>query len=173
MKSFLAGALSAFALVGIVLAAYLGFGFMEVAADVKPPAWEVGLMTSSLRTSVRRQAPKVPNPLPDSEATIIAGGKLYMDECVGCHGEPGQPPSPFGLSFYPPVPQFPQVGSQYSQAELFWVAKHGIRMSGMFPKSPHYSDDDLWKLVSFISQIRNLTPSVKTAIQSSAPGEHR
>ncbi|HXO22427.1 MAG TPA: cytochrome c [Thermoanaerobaculia bacterium] len=166
MKNFLAGALCAIALVAIVLAAYLGLGFMEVAADAKPSACEAALMTPSVHAAVRRQAPAMQNPLPDADATRIAGGKLYMDDCVGCHGGPGQPPSAFGLSFYPPAPQFAHAGSQYTEAQLFWVARHGIRMSGMFPQ-PHYSDSDLWSLVSFISHIRNLPPAVVKAVQAS------
>jgi mono/diheme cytochrome c family protein len=168
MKNFIAGALCAVLLSTIVLAAYLGLGFMETRADVAPSAWEAGLITSFLHASVHRQADPVPNPLPDSDATLIAGGKLYMNDCVGCHGAPGQPASTFGASFYPQVPQFPQVGSQYSQAELFWVAKHGIRLSGMFPKT-YYPDADLWSLATFISHIRNLPPAVVKAIEEPSP----
>lgn len=32
----------------------------------------------------------------------------------------------------PPAPQLPEVGTEYSEAQVFWVAKHGIRRSGMF-----------------------------------------
>jgi mono/diheme cytochrome c family protein len=164
VKNFVAGSLCAMALVTITLAVYLGFGFMEVAADAPPSAWETGLMTPAVRASVRRRAPAMQNPLPISDATLAAGGKLYMNDCVGCHGAPEKPPSDFGLGFYPPAPQFPHNGSQYSAAELFWVAKHGIRMSGMYPQAPHYSDSQLWSLASFIGRIRNLPPAVAKAV---------
>jgi cytochrome c553 len=89
-----------------------------------------------------------------------------MNDCIGCHGEPGQPASSFGLSFYPPAPQFAHAGTQYSEAQLFWVAKHGIRMSGMYPQS-RYSDADLWSLAAFISHLKTLPPAVVKAIQAS------
>jgi mono/diheme cytochrome c family protein len=172
MKNFILGALYAIALVALVAVVYLGFGFLEVAADARPSAFEAILMTSSVHASVRRHAPKERSPLADSDATVISGGKLYLDDCVGCHGAPGQPPSDFGLSFYPPAPQFPRVGTQYSEAELHWVAKHGIRMSGMFPQS-HYSDSDLWRLAAFISRVQHLPPPIAKAFQPVPTGETR
>jgi hypothetical protein len=163
-RELIAGSACAIAVSAIAAAIYLGCGFMTVAADTKPSTWEAAAMTSAVHASVRREAPAMQNPRPGTEATLIAGGKLYMDDCVGCHGAPGQPPSDFGLSFFPPAPQFPRSGSQYSEAQLFWVAKHGIRMSGMYPHA-HYPEADLWSLAAFISRIRTLPPAVTKAIQ--------
>jgi mono/diheme cytochrome c family protein len=162
------GSLCAVALLGLALAVYLCCGFMDAAADTAPPAWEASLMTSAVHASVRRRAPALRNPLPDRDQTLIAGGMLYMRDCVGCHGAPGQPPSDFGATFYPRVPQFALVGSQYSDAQLFWVAKHGIRMSGMYPQAPHYQDSQLWSFAAFIARIRNLPPAVLKAIRRPA-----
>jgi mono/diheme cytochrome c family protein len=167
VKRLIAGSLCALALLAIAAAAYLGLGLMEVAADAKPAAWEAGLMPAAVRASVRRRAAAMQNPLPHTDATLVAGGKLYMNDCVGCHGAPGHP-SDYGVTFFPPAPQFAQAGSQASGAELFWVAKHGIRMSGMFPQAPHYSDSDLWRLVAFIGRIGNLPPAVARAIRPPA-----
>ena len=172
MKRLIAGSLCAVALLGLALGVYLGLGLMEVAADAKPAAWEAGLMSAAVRASVRRRAAATQSPLPHADATadaaLVAGGKLYMNDCVGCHGAPGHP-SDYGATFFPPAPQFPRTGPQSSDAELFWVAKHGIRMSGMYPQSPHYSDADLWRLTAFISRIGNLPPAVAQAIHPPAP----
>lgn len=165
MRHLIAGSLCAAALLGLALAVYLGGGFMEVAADAAPPAWEAALMTSAVHASVRRRAPALRNPLPAGDATLIAGGKLYMNDCAGCHGAPGQPPSDFGATFYPRAPQLPRVGSRYTEAQLFWVAKHGIRMSGMYPQALSYSDSRLWSLAAFIARITNLPPAVAQALR--------
>jgi thiosulfate dehydrogenase len=172
VKHLIAGSLCALALLAITATAYLGLGFMEVAADTKPAAWEAGLMTSAVRASVRRRAAATQNTLPHADATadaaLVAGGKLYLNDCVGCHGAPGHS-SDYGATFFPPAPQFSRAGSQSSDAQLFWVAKHGIRMSGMYPQSPHYSDADLWRLTAFIARIGNLPPAVAQAIHPPAP----
>jgi len=168
VKNFVWGAVSAIVVLAVGVLGYLELGFASVAADARPSAWEASLMTSAVHASVRRRAPTIENPLPRSDDTLIAGGRLYMNDCVGCHGAPGQPPSDFGATFYPRVPQFPRMGSQYSEAQLFWVAKHGVRMSGMYPQSPGYSDSQLWSLASFISRIRDLPPAVAKAVQPPA-----
>jgi len=166
VKQLIAGSLCALALLAVTAAAYLALGCMEVAADAKPAAWEAGLMPSAVHASVRRRAAAIRRPLLDGDTALVAGGRLYMKDCVGCHGAPGKPPSDYGVTFFPPAPQFSHAASRYSQAELFWVAKHGIRMSGMYPQAPHYSDADLWCLAAFIGRIGNLPPAVAKAIRA-------
>jgi hypothetical protein len=81
---------------------------------------------------------------------------------VGCHGAPGKP-SEFGVLFYPPAPQFFQMGTQFSESEIVWIGRHGIRRTGMYPQS--YTDDKLWTLAAFITRAKNLSPSVLNGIQ--------
>ena len=165
MKNFLLGALAAIVLPAIATFAYLGLGFASINSDAQPPAWEAKLMYHAIHASVRRSAPKLQSPLPAADETVIAGGKLYLNDCVGCHGAPGQPPSDFGATFYPPAPQFPAVGTQYSQAEVFLIAKHGIRHTGMYPQGSSYKDESLWRLAAFITAANHLSPSVTQALE--------
>ncbi len=164
VKKFLAGAFCAVVLSALVFAVWLALGFADVASDVKPAGWESATMTPAVHAAVRRSAQPLRNPLPVSEAGLIAGGKLYMNDCIGCHGEPGKP-SEFGLTFFPPAPQLWQDATRYRDTEVFWIAKHGLRWTGMDPQSPGYSDPDLWRLGMFISRIGNLPPAILKAIQ--------
>ena len=95
---------------------------------------------------------------------MIAGGKLYLNDCMGCHGAPGKAPSDFGATFYPPAPQLARDGTLYSEAQIFWVAKHGIRRTGMSAQRSSYSDQQLWSLAAFISHITNLRKLSKNCI---------
>jgi mono/diheme cytochrome c family protein len=165
MKNFLLGALAAIVLLAIATFTYLGLGFASINSDAKPPEWEARLMYRAIHASVRRSAPNLQSPLPATDETVIAGGKLYLSDCVGCHGAPGQPPSDFGATFYPPAPQFPVVGTQYSPAEVFWIAKHGIRHTGMYPQGSSYKEESLWRLAAFITNANHLSPGVSQALQ--------
>jgi len=160
MRNFLLGVL--FTLLAIVLGslAYLRLGFAEVAADIPPSRWERALMFGSVHASVRRRAPEMPNPAPPTDENLIAGGKIYLGECSGCHGTPGKPDES-GDSLYPPVPQLPQVGTDYTEAQVFWVAKHGIRLSGMFVNGKWDSDQKLWTVAAYIKRIKSLPPHVQ------------
>jgi mono/diheme cytochrome c family protein len=164
VKNFLLGFLAGLVIVMLAALGYLRVGFADVRADERVPRWLAALLYSSIHASIRRSAPNAENPWPPGDASLIAGGKIYLNDCVGCHGEPGKPPSDFGATFYPPAPQFTEVGTKYSQAEIFWVAKHGIRRTGMSAQGFTYGDKDLWALATFISRVSNLPPQVITEL---------
>jgi mono/diheme cytochrome c family protein len=168
MKNFLAGFFAGTAVLLIGVLGYLRLGLLDVRSDARMSDLRQRLLYAGVHASVRRTAPKAQNPLPQNDETLIAGGKLYLNDCVGCHGEPGKPPSDFGATFYPPAPQFPRVGTTYSEAEVFWVAKHGIRRTGMAAQGSSYTDPKLWSLAAFISRFPNLPPRVLEGIQQNA-----
>jgi mono/diheme cytochrome c family protein len=160
MKQFLLGVLTTLLVLAIGGFAYLRLGFAEVRGDVPPSGWERALMFSSVHASVRRRAPEVPNPVPATDENLIAGGKLYLNECAGCHGSPGKPDTSSD-TLYPPIPQLPTAGSAYSEAQIFWIAKHGIRLSGMFANGKWDSDEKLWTIAGYIERIKSLPPRVQ------------
>ena len=168
MKNFLFGFIAGLIVLILGVAGYLRFGFLDVRSDAPVSGLTARVLYSGIHASVRRTAPKVQNPLPQSDETLIAGGKLYLNDCVGCHGEPGQPPSEFGATFYPPAPQFPTLGTKYTESEVYWVANHGIRRTGMSAQASSYKDVELWKLAAFISRFPNLPPAVSAGIRQKA-----
>jgi mono/diheme cytochrome c family protein len=165
MKNFVAGLFLGVIMLVFGMLGYLKLGLVDIRADAPVPRWVARLLYTGIHASVRRSVSKEQNPFPEGDDTLIAGGKLYLNDCVGCHGEPGKPPSEFGLTFYPPAPQFPHVGTGYSAAEVFWIAKHGIRRTGMAAQASSYTDQQLWTVAAFITRIRNLPPSVAKIVE--------
>ena len=106
MKKFLLGVLVGIAVPVLATLGYLKMGMAEVRADIPPGRWENYLMNTGLHASVRRRAPDVPNPVLPTEENEIAGGKLYLSACAGCHGRPGKPFGGKGPILYPPFPNF-------------------------------------------------------------------
>jgi len=159
MKNFFLGAfvtVVAFAMVAIL---YLRLGLAEVRGDVPPSRLESSLMRMAVHASVRRQAPEAANPISPTDESLIAGGKMYLDECAGCHGTPGKARK-WADTLNPAAPQLPEVGTEYSEAQIFWVAKHGIRRTGMFANGVWDSDQRLWTLAAYIYRIRTLPSRV-------------
>jgi mono/diheme cytochrome c family protein len=167
MKSFIFGFLATIVLILIVPLTYLRLGAAEVRGDVRAPAWESRLMQFALHASVTRNAQRIQNPLPHSDEQLIAGGKMYLDGCAGCHGVPGRPAR--NRITYAPPPEFAHVGTPYSEPELFWVVRHGIRRTGMSAYGRFYSDQQVWQLVEFVRQMDNLPRAVFDAIQPKKP----
>ncbi len=169
MKTFLLGFIAAFVVLPIGALAYFRLGLAEMRSDVRPTAWETRLMQSTVHASVRRGASGMQAPPPGNlEDAIVEGGKLYVNGCMGCHGEPGKAGE--DLDHYPPVPQLPQVGTQYSEPELHWIVKHGIRNTAMSAYGPFYSDQQMWALASFLGRIDHMPPGLWERIQAKAPG---
>ena len=164
MKHFFLGVLSALVGVAICGAAYLLLGFAEVRGDLPPSHLETALMTAAVHASVRRTAPEIPNPVPPTDENLIAGGKSYFSNCSGCHGPAGKPENEATDTLFPPVPQFTKVGTTYTEAQIFWIAKHGIRRTGMFANGKWCPDKDLWAMASYIKRINSLPPGVQQAL---------
>ena len=165
MKTFLLGIITGFVLLTLGAMLYLRLGFAEVRADVAPSGWETHLMTAAVRASVQREAQEVRNPVAPTDENLIAGGKMFMNNCAGCHGGIDGAEDNSGTLF-PPIPQFHNVGTTYTEAQIFWIAKHGIRRTGMFANGKWYPDKDLWAMVAYVSRIRSLPPTVRQALQS-------
>jgi mono/diheme cytochrome c family protein len=166
LKNFLIGFVTGGIVLTLCVVGYLRLGLVDMRADAPAAAWQTRWMFSTVHASIRRTVPPdLRSPLAANDETLIAGGKLYLNDCVGCHGAPGKPPSDFGATFYPPAPQLARDGTQYSESQIFWVAKHGIRRTGMSAQGPYYSDQKLWSLAAFISRITNLPPSVRAGLE--------
>jgi mono/diheme cytochrome c family protein len=99
---------------------------------------------------------------------LVEGGKLFMRGCAGCHGELGKPFAP-DTSNYPPVPQLPHVGTMYTEPQVYWVVKHGIRMTAMSAYGRFYSEDQLWSIAAFLHDIRSLPPGIQERILAKTP----
>jgi len=149
--------------VGLVLAgwAYTRSGYMPVNADVAPGTFERYMASTALDASIERQAPKVKNPVPITDANLIDGMKFYTMNCAQCHGELTRKESPFGESFYPAAPQLILHPLDDPEWHIFYAVKHGIARTGMPAWGKTASDDDLWKVTAFLSRINNLPPAVQ------------
>ena len=169
MKQFVLGVITTLVVLAIGAFGYFRLGLAEVGADTRPPKWESYLMYSAVHASVRRRAPEMKNPVEPTDENLIGGGKAYLGGCAGCHGVPGKHESwRNNPSMYPEAPQLPSVGTQYTEAQIFWVAKHGIRRTGMFANGAWDSDQELWTLAAYIKRINALSAHVKEELAKGA-----
>jgi mono/diheme cytochrome c family protein len=154
----MAGVLSALILLPAALAAYFLAGLAPIHSDAGPSALESAVLGFAVRASVRRHATQSGSIPAANDQTVVAGGKLYMQGCAGCHGELGKPFHEDRANF-PPVPQFKIVGTRYSQTEIAWVIKHGIRMTAMSAYGRFYSEEQLSQLAAFVKASSQLSKS--------------
>ena len=131
MRKFLAGFGLGLAVLPLSVIVVSSLGCWPVHADARPSRWEERIGRLALDSSVARRAARVSNPVPATDEELLAGMRFYRNNCAGCHGD-SQGPSAWGTrGFYPRVPQFAQDPPRKPDWQIFWVAKHGVRYSGM------------------------------------------
>jgi len=136
-------------------------GLMPVSADGDHSRLEARIMPAVLHASIVRHASGETNPVALNEDNLKAGVDTYKAMCARCHSTPEGKASIYGQSFYPPAPQLPNGMSQYTDSQLFWVIKHGIRNTGMPAWSSLLADEEIWQIVILLKNSKDLPPSVE------------
>ncbi len=64
------------------------------------------------------------------------------------------------VRLYPAPPELTRadVVGRWSDTELFWIIKHGIKDTGMPATDSGHSDETLWALVALVRQLPSMTP---------------
>jgi mono/diheme cytochrome c family protein len=146
-------------LVLLVLAVVAGVGVsrLSLTALDEPGQAETYLATTAKHLLVARDSagvPPAPASTPDSAA---AGQKLFGVECSMCHGLNGRTPTDNGRWMYPRAADLTSEQTQrYSDRELFWIVRNGIRLSGMPAFGKVETDEHIWQLIHYV---RSLKPS--------------
>lgn len=136
---------------------------IRIDALADPGRVEVMIATAAKHALVRhwsrKSAPREPG---SSPARIEHGDKLFGTECAACHGLDGHSPTDAGRWMYPRAANLTSQDVQhYSDSELFWVVKNGVRLSGMPAFGPVESDENIWNLVHYVRRLRVISDSHK------------
>lgn len=135
-----------------VLVVIFAFTQFDLSALQEPGKAETFLATQAKRILIYKNSrsgiPSPPNNLP---ASIEQGETLYGTDCAMCHGSDGHTLTDNGRWMYPRASDLTSASvQQYSDPELFWIIKNGIRFSGMPGFGRVESDEHIWDLVRYI-----------------------
>jgi mono/diheme cytochrome c family protein len=159
--------------VGVVV---LYTGFYNVAATHQHLRFTNELLEVGLRESIERHARAVEVPDLAAPALMDRGAALYSAHCAQCHGAPGVAPQPFALGLTPLPKNLAYIARQRSAAELYWVTRNGIKMTGMPAWRFRLSEHDLWAVVAFVRQLPLIAPTEYARIAQASRSqthEHR
>ena len=90
-----------------------------------------------------------PPPL-DDPALVLRGAGHYEIGCRLCHGSPDLHHPPIPHRMLPPPPYLPETVHKWKPQELFYMVKHGIKMTGMPAWPTADRDDEIWAMVAFL-----------------------
>lgn len=147
---------------GIVLAALAGGvvvvygGLYDVAATRQH--WQVthSVLEAAMRQPVRVRARNVYEPPLSDESMALRGAACFRDKCVQCHGAPGVAQGDIGLSMQPLPGPLVDAPQHWRPRELYWLVRHGLKMTGMPAWEHRLSEGDLWDLVAFMQHLPRL-----------------
>jgi mono/diheme cytochrome c family protein len=139
-------------LVLFFLVAAVAASQFNLSALPEPGRAESYLATKAKRFLIYRASRgAVPPPPADLQASIKEGDKLFGTECSQCHGLDGHKATDAGRWMYPRAADLTSPDVQrYSDRELFWILKNGVRLSGMPGFGSVEPDDHIWNLVHFV-----------------------
>ena len=109
--------------------------------------------------SIGRRAEDITVPNLDDPARVARGLVLYRQDCLQCHGAPGEAPEPFAMGLMPGAPPLAQVGREWPPKEIYWAVRHGIKMTAMPAWRYRMTDHELWDVVAFVEALPRLTPA--------------
>lgn len=136
----------------IVLGLWFALTQASLSALDEPGRAETYLARRAKRFLVGRSAREGVRPAPPNDAASLAAGRmLFGARCASCHGYDGRTPTDIGRAMYPRVLDLGSSEVQaWSDAELFWIIKNGIRLSGMPGFGKIHSDVETWHLVHYL-----------------------
>ncbi len=67
-----------------------------------------------------------------------------------------------------------EAAEHWASHELFWIVKHGIKMTGMPAFGKTHTDNQVWDMVAFLEQLPSVTPEqyVHMMEEQGAAGDH-
>ena len=157
----------------IIMLGVIGFaysGFYDVGASSSHSGVVDWLLSTTSHASIERRADAVEVPDLDDEGLVLAGVNDFNSMCIGCHGGPGTEPEAMGQGLNPPAPDLAVSAAEMTSAELFWVTKHGIRMTGMPAWGVTHDDDAIWPVVALLTRLPDLDEAGYQSLLASAEG---
>jgi mono/diheme cytochrome c family protein len=172
-------------ILGMILGVVLGLGALlawarwgkpPVAVADPPLPMERWAARMALHSRIERELPDGV-PIPADEANLVAGARIYRNQCATCHGFHGKP-SAFGTNMFPAAPPLWEkheksdvVGvSDDPPGETFWKVANGIRLTGMPAYRGALPDTQIWQVTLLLANANKpLPPEAVEIIRGDQP----
>lgn len=173
-----AAALLGAALAGAGVVVYSGVYDVSASSQHLQPVYL--LLETTMHRSVRWRARNIATPPLDDAQRLLRGAALFRDHCVQCHGAPGVAQADIGKSMQPVPGPLVDAMQRWRPREIYWITRHGIKMSGMPAWQFRLDEEALWDVAAFVQLLPTLSPQAyaqataeATAVPVRAQAEER
>lgn len=164
LKGLTAGVVLA-ALLGLLLVLFVAYtGAYNIAASQDHSPFVRWVFSTTMQNSVSARAEDLEVPAEFSEAEIAAGAEHYKAMCQHCHAGPGVERAEWARGLLPQPPHLVEEAAHWQPNEVFWLVKHGVRMSAMPAFGETHEDAELWNIAAFVKQLPGMTASEYAAL---------
>jgi mono/diheme cytochrome c family protein len=154
---------------------FINSGFYNVAASKAHTKFTQWILSTAMEKSVKHHAKGIKSPPLSDDSMVQSGFDHYNEMCVGCHGKPGLSVSELDNGFNPEPPDLVEEikEGEWKAEELFWITKHGIKMSAMPAFGHNHSNEEIWTIVAFLERLPKISPEEYKAMEKAAEGKPR
>jgi len=163
----------------ILLAAGGALGLAVAASGLIPITASSGhfaiterLLIFAKQRSVATHTLGEPSPPLGEPSAVLKGAGHFESACRPCHGAPDLARQPrVARSMLPPPPNLSQRAPEWQPRELFYIVKHGIKMTGMPAWPSLVRDDEVAAMVAFLNVLPGLDAAGYRRLVFGASGE--
>ena len=130
--------------------AYIKSGIYNVGASTPHSKLTEWITHETMIQSVRSHARGIVHPPSADAAQVRRGFCEYETHCVACHGASAVARERWVSGLEPAPPYLIDATQRFRPRELFWIAKNGIKMTGMPSWRNSMSDQQIWDVVAFL-----------------------
>ena len=172
LKGLIVGIVLGVLVVAGIVYFYFSSGRAPVATSAPPMPFEKKMAQMGLHAYLD----KLPHPepqVPADETNLLAGAKVYKENCAVCHGLPGEAKNAIAQGMYPAPPQlFHGAGVTDDDAwESYWKVENGIRMTGMPGFKDRLTEPQIWQVTVLVKNADKMPTSVRNALASAPAAE--
>ncbi|HJP69378.1 MAG TPA: cytochrome c [Sphingomicrobium sp.] len=151
-------ALGIVVIVPIGVFAFVKSGIYSVAASQRHTKFTQWITHDTMINSVDVRARGLNPPAWTSADQLVAGFCAYETHCVACHGASAVARQQWVSGMEPQPPYLLDVTRRFTPSQLFWIAKNGIKMTGMPGWGDSMSDRKIWNVVAWLEASEKLPP---------------
>jgi len=172
LKGLILGIVLGVLLIAAGIYFYFSSGRAPVATAAPPMPFERTLAKMGLHAYLDR-LPHPDPPVPVDEANLLAGARVYREQCAVCHGLPGGARTAIASGMFPKPPElFKGTGvTDDDPWESYWKVENGIRMSGMPAFKDHLTETQIWQVTVLVKNAAKIPLAVRNELAAAAAPE--
>lgn len=170
MARFIGGVLAVLVLGGLGGLVVVETGAFDVRASTPHASIVAWAAHTTMIHAARRGSLLMRAPAGFTAAQTLAGARAYHDDCSLCHGGPGEARADWVQGMNPSPPFLVDASRHWTRAQLYWIVKNGVKMTGMPSWGATRSDADIWNIVAFIEAMPYVSPDDYRRMRSAAAG---